>query len=87
MAGPSYEAIGQADAPPPYEEPVYNNVDGGEGLRRDAQPVVKEEGPRLDAQPVVEGEGTRLNAPPGQQQHNPVDGGAAHLEQVNCNDP
>ena len=72
MAGPSYGAIGQADAPPPYEEPVYNNVDGGEGLRRDAQPVVKEEGPRLDAQPI-------------QMQHDPVDGNAAHVEQVNCN--
>ena len=41
MAGPSYGAIGQADALPPYEEPVYDNVDGGEGPRRDAQPVVR----------------------------------------------
>ena len=72
MAGPSYGAIGQADAPPPYKEPVYDNVDGGEGLRRDAQPVVKEEGPRLDAPPI-------------QLQHDPVDGNAAHVEQVNCN--
>ena len=72
MAGPAYGATGQADAPPPYEEPVYDNVDGEEGLR-------------LDAPPVVEGEGTRLDAPPGQQQHNPVDGGTAHFEQVNCN--
>ena len=72
MAGPSYGAIGQADAPPLYEEPVYNNVGGGEGLRRDAQPVVKDEGPRLDAPPI-------------QMQHDPVDGNAAHVEQVNCN--
>ena len=85
MAGPAYGAIGQADAPPPYGEPVYQNVDGEEGPRRDAQPIAEGDGPHLDAPPVVEGEGTRLDAPPGQQQHDPVDGGAAHFEQVNCN--
>ena len=33
-----YNAVGQPDVPPPYEEPLYQNVEGGSPLP-DAPPV------------------------------------------------
>ena len=45
MVGPAYGANAQADVPPPYEEPVYENAAEGEGPRMDAPPVQLLRGP------------------------------------------
>ena len=45
MVGPAYGTNAQADVPPPYEEPVYENTAEGEGPRMDAPPVQLLRGP------------------------------------------